>query len=132
MFKRTRISSGVLVALGGDCWCPRHRSSRRKRSASRSRARASAAFDAETASPVQTITREEIAKSGKSSVAEYLQNLTADNQGSVPMSFGSGFAPARSGISLRGLGAHATLVLINGRRVRAVRLADDGQNSWST
>ena len=74
--------------------------------------------DAETASPVQVISKEEIDQSGKATVGEYLQTLTADGQGSVPFTYGRGFAGGTaSGISLRGLGANATLVLINGRRV---------------
>ncbi|NBS46881.1 MAG: TonB-dependent receptor [Betaproteobacteria bacterium] len=86
---------------------------------------------AETAAPVQVITREDIDKSGKTSVAEYLQTLTADNQGSVPMTFGNGFAVGASGISLRGLGAQSTLVLINGRRIAPYGLADDGQKVFA-
>lgn len=87
--------------------------------------------DAETASPVQTVTREDLEKSGKSSVAEYLQTLSVDNQGSVPMTFGNGFASGASGISLRGLGTNATLVLINGRRIAPYGLADDGQKTFA-
>lgn len=87
--------------------------------------------DTETASPVQTITREEIVNSGKSSVAEYLQTLSVDNQGSVPTTFGSGFASGASGISLRGMGAASTLVLINGRRIAPYGLADDGQKVFA-
>ncbi len=86
---------------------------------------------AETAAPVQVITREDIDKSGKTSVAEYLQTLTADNQGSVPMTFGNGFAVGASGVSLRGLGAQSTLVLINGRRIAPYGLADDGQKVFA-
>jgi iron complex outermembrane receptor protein len=87
--------------------------------------------DTETASPVQTITREEIQNSGKASVAEYLQTLSVDSQGSVPTTFGSGFASGASGISLRGLGAASTLVLINGRRIAPYGLADDGQKVFA-
>jgi iron complex outermembrane recepter protein len=87
--------------------------------------------DTETASPVQVITKQEIDQSGKSTVAEYLQTLTADGQGSVPFTYGRGFAQASaSGISLRGLGANATLVLINGRRVAPSVLADDAQRTF--
>ncbi len=85
----------------------------------------------ETASPVQTLTREEIARSGKASVAELLQSLSVDNQGSVPTSFGGGFASGASGISLRGLGAASTLVLVNGRRIAPYGLADDGQKVFA-
>ncbi|MDF2466479.1 MAG: hypothetical protein K0Q43_4714 [Ramlibacter sp.] len=83
--------------------------------------------DTETASPVQTVTREELDRSGKTTVAEYLQTLAVDNQGSVPTTFGSGFASGASGISLRGMGAASTLLLINGRRIAPYGLADDGQ-----
>lgn len=87
--------------------------------------------ESETASPVQTITREDIEKSGKSSVAELLQTLAVDNQGSVPTTFGGGFAAGASGISLRGLGAASTLVLVNGRRIAPYGLADDGQKVFA-
>ena len=87
--------------------------------------------DTETASPVQTLTRDDIEKSGKTSVAEFLQTLAVDNQGSVPTTFGSGFASGASGISLRGLGAASTLVLINGRRIAPYGLADDGQKVFA-
>ncbi|HYD79501.1 MAG TPA: TonB-dependent receptor [Paucimonas sp.] len=86
---------------------------------------------AETASPVQTLSREDIEKSGKVTVAELLQTLAVDNQGSVPTTFGSGFASGASGISLRGLGAASTLVLLNGRRVAPYGLADDGQKVFA-
>ncbi len=86
---------------------------------------------AETASPVQTVNRADIEKSGKTTVAELLQTLAVDNQGSVPTSFGSGFAAGASGISLRGLGAASTLVLLNGRRIAPYGLADDGQKVFA-
>lgn len=88
--------------------------------------------DSETSSPVQIITKEDIAQSGKGTVAEYLQTLTADGQGSVPFTYGRGFAGATAaGISLRGLGANATLVLVNGRRIAPAVLADDAQRSFT-
>ncbi len=85
----------------------------------------------ETASAVQTLNRADIEKAGKSTVAELLQTLAVDNQGSVPTSFGNGFASGASGISLRGLGAASTLVLLNGRRIAPYGLADDGQKSFA-
>lgn len=87
--------------------------------------------ESETASPVQILSREEIDRSGKSSVAELLQTLSVDNQGSVPTTFGNGFASGASGISLRGLGTASTLVLVNGRRVAPYGLADDGQKVFA-
>ncbi|NML63285.1 TonB-dependent receptor [Massilia sp. RP-1-19] len=87
--------------------------------------------EAETSSSVLTLNRADIERSGKTTVAELLQTLAVDNQGSVPMSFGNGFAAGASGISLRGLGAASTLVLINGRRVAPYGLADDGQKMFA-
>jgi len=85
----------------------------------------------ETASPIQTISREDLAKSGKGTVAEYLQTLTADGAGSLPTGFGNGFAAGSTAISLRGLGATSTLVLLNGRRMAPFARADDGQKSFT-
>ena len=85
----------------------------------------------ETASPVQVITRQEIDRTGKNTVAEYLQTITADGAGSIPKSFGNGFAGGGAGVSLRGLGAGSTLVLLNGRRLAPFGLADDGQKVFT-
>ncbi|CAH0272182.1 Colicin I receptor [Massilia sp. Bi118] len=87
--------------------------------------------EAETASSVIAVNRADIEKSGKATVAELLQTLAVDNQGSVPTTFGNGFASGASGISLRGLGAASTLVLLNGRRMAPYGLADDGQKQFS-
>jgi iron complex outermembrane receptor protein len=85
----------------------------------------------ETASPIQIISREDIARSGKGTVSEYLQTLTADGAGSLPTGFGNGFAAGSTAISLRGLGATSTLVLLNGRRMAPFARADDGQKSFT-
>ncbi|HYD78191.1 MAG TPA: TonB-dependent receptor [Paucimonas sp.] len=86
---------------------------------------------AETASPIQLIKREDIEKSGKATVAEFLQTLTSDGAGSLPTSFGNGFAAGSTAVSLRGLGATSTLVLVNGRRMAAYGRPDDGQKSFT-
>jgi iron complex outermembrane receptor protein len=85
----------------------------------------------ETASPIQIISHEDIARSGKGTVADYLQTLTADGAGSLPTGFGNGFAAGSTAISLRGLGATSTLVLLNGRRMAPFARADDGQKSFT-
>lgn len=85
----------------------------------------------ETPSPVQVVSRQEIDRSGKTTLAEYLQTITADGAGSIPKTFGNGFAGGGAGISLRGLGAGSTLVLLNGRRMATYGLADDGQKVFT-
>src|SRR3954469_16226323 len=87
--------------------------------------------DAETAEPIIVISRDEIQNSGKSSVSEYLQTLSVNGMGALPTSFGNGFAAGATAISLRGLGANATLVLVNGRRLPLYPRADDFQKMFS-
>jgi len=87
--------------------------------------------DTETASPVLVITREQIDRTGRTTVGEYLQSLSVDGAGSIPKSFGNGFAGGGSAVSLRGLGAGSTLVLLNGRRLAPFGLADDGQKVFT-
>jgi iron complex outermembrane recepter protein len=86
--------------------------------------------DAETASPVQVIRRDEIERTGKQSIQEVLRGVTADGQGSIPPSFTAGFATGSAAISLRGLGVNSTLVLLNGRRMTTYGLADDGARNF--
>lgn len=74
-------------------------------------------IDAETASPVQIIKREQIEQMGANTLVQVLDNLTSalpDLKDS--RSFFTGTDGASSA-NLRGLGAHATLVLLNGRRL---------------
>ena len=86
--------------------------------------------DTETAAPVETITREDIQASGLQSIAAVVQSITANNNGTISNAFVNGFGAGASGVSLRGLGANNTLVLINGRRLAVYGLADDGQRSF--
>src|SRR5512134_2140299 len=75
--------------------------------------------DAETALPVQVLTRQEIQASGAVNVEQLLQSVSAlSSSGATPNSSSSGATTGGlSGISLRGLTSLRTLVLINGRRV---------------
>ena len=86
--------------------------------------------EAETAAPVEVITREDIHASGLQTIAAVVQSITANNNGTISNSFVNGFAAGASGVSLRGLGANNTLVLLNGRRLAVYGLADDGQRSF--
>src|SRR5882672_11536704 len=47
--------------------------------------------DAEAATPVLVISKEDIANSGKTNLADYLQSLPVDGMGSLPTTFGNGF-----------------------------------------
>lgn len=76
-------------------------------------------IDAETALPVQVVTRREIERSGVTSVEQLLQSIAAvSSMGGMNGATGAGTSTyGSSTVSLRGLGEERTLVLVNGRRV---------------
>ena len=76
-------------------------------------------IDAETSLPVQIITRSEIDRLSPQNTEELLRSISAtQSNGAVQLSSGSGATTSGvSTVSLRGLGARRTLVLVNGRRV---------------
>lgn len=81
--------------------------------------------DRETPSVVQVITAEQIRKSGFATVEELLRSSSAvDVSGSVGDGVGSGFVSGVNAVSMRGMGAQGTLVLINGRRLAPVGAVD--------
>ena len=86
--------------------------------------------DVETVAPVDVITREQIERSGKQTIAEVLRNVPANSGNSYSESFSNSFAPGASGISLRGLGQKTTLVLINGRRTAGYGFAQNLQDTF--
>jgi iron complex outermembrane receptor protein len=86
--------------------------------------------EAEGVSSIQTLSRKEIESSGKTSIADVVRSIAADNNGSISGSFTTGFAGSASGVSLRGLSVSSTLVLINGRRTAPYGFGDDGQRSF--
>jgi iron complex outermembrane recepter protein len=86
--------------------------------------------DIETPAPVDIITREDIERSGKLTLADVVRSITTDNNGSIGLGNVSGFAMGSSGVALRGLAVNATLVLINGRRMVSYGLADDVQRTF--
>lgn len=73
--------------------------------------------DTETVAPVTIISREQIEKSGRATVADVLRDVPINSANSFSETSLNSFASGGAGISLRGLGGLGTLVLINGRRV---------------
>jgi iron complex outermembrane receptor protein len=134
--RKTKLCTGLMVACGG-VLLSAGQSAIAQTPATQSLERVEITgsnikrTDIETASPVQVISKQELDQAGKGTVAQFLQTLTADGQGSVPFTYGRGFSGATSaGISLRGLGANATLVLLNGRRLTSAVLADDAERNY--
>jgi outer membrane receptor protein involved in Fe transport len=70
--------------------------------------------DLTTAAPVTVISREQVVASGRTSIGEFLQTLP--EQGNALNTSVNNGGDGSTRISLRGLGANRTLVLINGRR----------------
>jgi iron complex outermembrane recepter protein len=81
-------------------------------------------IDVETSSPVQVINREDIRRTGATSVRELLDALPSTTSGLSDISGSNSFAGGASSVSLRNLGKQATLVLLNFRRVSPYALAD--------
>ena len=84
----------------------------------------------ETASPVQVLTADDLARSGYTTLSQVLTGITANGQGTLSQSFPGAAAVGSSGIALRGLTVGATLVLIDGRRMAPFPIGDDAQRSF--
>lgn len=116
VFRRRRLCSAVLAALGGSL-------------VAGGDALAQAAVveerieitgtriprtQAETSQPVFVLTREDIAAQGLTSVGDVIQNLTS-NGSTLNTTFNNG-GNGETRVSLRNLGSSRTLVLVNGKR----------------
>lgn len=124
MFKRTKICSGVLLALSGAAVLSTAPAYAQQAAAAAEANRPQtvtvtgsriARIDAAAESPIVTITAEQIQQSGVVTVEQFLNTLpqvtpALSSQSNNPSLNG------RAQIDLRGLGAGRNLVLINGRR----------------
>lgn len=73
--------------------------------------------DAETTQPVQVVTRADIEKTGLNNVFDILSNITSsDGSGLSTVTTQTNGSDGSQQISLRGLGAERTLVLVDGKR----------------
>jgi len=82
--------------------------------------------DFESPSPVQTVDRDDIENSGYLNLQQLLEKLPATGNGTFSTRGNNQDSTANgaSAVSLRGLGADATLVLVNGRRVAISAFAE--------
>ena len=85
--------------------------------------------DVEGVSPVQTITRQDIERSGQPTTADLIRTISANSQ-SLNETFTNSFSPGASGAGLRGLSQKNTLVLLNGRRMANYGFAQNLQDSF--
>ena len=81
----------------------------------------------EGSSPVELLNREEIANSGYTNLQQLLEKLPSTGNGTFSTRGNNQDSTANgtAAVSLRGLGADATLVLVNGRRVTISSFAQD-------
>ncbi|PTY08761.1 hypothetical protein DB347_04095 [Opitutaceae bacterium EW11] len=87
--------------------------------------------DAESVSPVQAITFQDMQVQGFTTVGEAIRAMPFNSgQALTPTDSGTSFTPGVSTVNLRSLGNNSTLVLINGRR--AVPYAVPGFNGFQT
>ncbi len=116
MFKRTKVSAGVLLALGSAVAVtslPAMAQDPQRIEVTGSRIKRA---DAEGALPVTVINREQLEATGAVTVAEFVRTLTFASFGNFRPQSGSS-AQSFSEADLRGLGSRRTLVLVDGRRV---------------
>lgn len=81
--------------------------------------------DLETSSPVLTIDKSTIEKSGKLTVGDLLQEMPAIAGAATNPRVNNGGGTGAATVSLRGLGSNRTLVLVNGRRFVTNGVASD-------
>ncbi|HKT75611.1 MAG TPA: TonB-dependent receptor [Sphingobium sp.] len=88
--------------------------------------------DAETPSPVTTVSVQSLDQRGISTVQEGLQRLASNNGPAITNSFSANgaFAAGASAVSLRGLSTNSTLVLFDGMRAAYYPLPDDGTRNF--
>jgi len=122
MFKRTKICSGVLMALGGTLALGAAPAFAQQSGSNASKPQSVvvtgsriARIDALAESPIVTVGAEQIQQSGVVTVEQFLNTLPQvtpglSSQSNNPSSQGRAF------IDLRGLGSSRNLVLINGKR----------------
>lgn len=117
MFKRTKLSAGLLLAFGGAIAS----TAAAQQALERVEITGSAIrrVESEGALPVQIIKREEIEKTGATSLADLLQKLPSIQNATTESSSVGGGGGGFAGASIHGIGENRTLVLLNGRRMAA-------------
>jgi iron complex outermembrane receptor protein len=82
-------------------------------------------ISAETALPVQVLSREDISATGAMNLTQLLEVLTNNDRSAISdLGGANSWASGASSISLRNLGTGGTLVLVNGRRIASFGFAD--------
>lgn len=112
MFKKSRICTGVLIAISAIAANAQTQLERVEITGS-----AIKRVDAETAVPITVIKAEELKKQGVTTVEQVMASLTAVQMTTTTSQVVGSGSGGYSFANLRGIGANKTLVLLNGRRI---------------
>ena len=129
MFRMKLISQAAIVACVGmvatGAYAQQQESQRIEVTGSRIKR-----VDSESASEVMVITSAQIERSGAQTVTELLKSTPVGNSGGFDENAVASYTPGAGGVSLRGLGVQATLVMIDGRRLAPYGFANGGQQTF--
>ncbi len=128
MFQRTKICTGLLIAFGSIAAHAQNAAPSDQVQRVEITGSSIKRVDAETALPVQTISREQIDTLGVTTTEQLLANVSANSMvGGTTTNQNAGAATyGLATASLRGLGSNRTLILVNGRRL--ANYATDGKS----
>jgi iron complex outermembrane receptor protein len=116
MFKRTKLSASLLIAFGG---AVASTAAIAQQALERVEITGSSIrrVESEGALPVQVIKREDIEKTGATSITDLLQKLPGIQNATTEAASVGGGGGGFAGVSIHNIGETRTLVLLNGRRL---------------
>src|SRR4051794_36203525 len=119
MFRKTKVCTGLMLAFGSVTVGISPALAQQQLEKVEITGSSIKRIEAETALPVQVITREQIERTGATTVEQLLNTVTAaSSSGQLSAGAVSGATTGGiSSVSLRGLNSQHTLVLLNGKRI---------------
>ena len=117
MFRKTKICSGMLLAFGGSLALSTAAYAQQQLERVEITGSSIRRIDAESALPVVTLKKEDIARSGATSLTDLLNKLPTIQGPTTESNAVGGSTFGFSGISIHNIGETRTLVLLNGHRL---------------
>ena len=129
MFARTALSTAIVVALGTSMGATSAYAAEGEEVEKLEKIQVTGSrisrVDVEGSTPITVISREDIERSGKLTVADVLRSTTFNSFGSYSERSGSSWQ-SQAFVDMRGLGANRTLILLNGKRMPQSGSRGDG------